>query len=89
MLSDSFQGGAGKGLTTPTKIGVLSAGKPNCLAARDGEGAGWIWSEDVRKSSGKKHDQRLPTAFLTPDEFSEAELASLESFWQIPTCPFC
>lgn len=49
MLSDSLQGGAGKGLTTPTKIGVLSAGKPNSLAAGDGEGAGRIWSGDVRE----------------------------------------
>lgn len=84
MLSDSLQGGAGKGLTTPTKIGVLSAGKPNYLATGDREGAGWIWFEDVRK----KHDQRLATAFLTP-EISEPELASLDSFRQILTCPFC
>lgn len=95
MLSDSLQGGAGKGLTIPTKIGVLSKGKPNYLAARDGEGAGWIWSEDIRKSSGekkkkkKKNDQRLPTVFPTPEELKEPELASSESFWQIPTCLFC
>lgn len=88
ILSDSLQGGAGKGLTTPTKIGVLSAGKPNYLAARDRAGAGWIWSEDVRKSSEKKHDQRLATAFLTP-KITKPELASLDSFWQTLTCPSC
>lgn len=53
MLSDSLQGGAGKGLTTPTKIGALSEGKLNHPAARNGKGTGWNWSEDIRKSSGK------------------------------------
>jgi len=88
MLSDSLQGGAGKGLTTPTKTGALSAGKPNWQpeTGREQDGSGL---KTLGKAQEKKHDQRLPAAVLTPDELGEPELGPLERFWQILTCPFC
>lgn len=36
--------------------------------------------EVLGKVQEKRHDERLTTAFLTPDELCEPELASVESF---------